>query len=1199
MIGVGVAKSPASSFLPPKSFERDARDRVSDGLRVSASVQSGCGILPQSKVRDRGRTPQLPSRSLFFAVMLRAFAVLSLFAATTFALFAADPPGASHLTPNLADNLDRPLRYRPDGADFVIENGAEFFNRPLYGGNTAFRVDGGDRPEFVLYLPGRGGNLRFAMRTASGTKWLHAAAHIVARYRPGELLYEIRDPLLGNGTTLELAVLAYFNTEGLIARATLRRDAGSDSATPADAAPPQLVWAYGGVNGQRGRRDGDIGTENVPIGEWFQLRPEFCRANTFELTSNGFTLHAKPATIASIASRPTQLTLADAAAWSDAAALLSQNARPDSGAPTVVVGRVPLVAGEPFFLSLQRLPSDALPAEDLETYRAVTADGAAKSAPAPSSSPALAPLFAAGDLPRVLSDAERTARELRQRVEVDTPDPFLNAAVGALNIAADAAWDAPQQAIMHGAIAWRTRLLGWRGPYALDALGWHDRARRHFTYWAGRQNTQPIPDRLPPADESANLARNEAGLHSNGDLSNSHYDMNLVAIDALFRHLQWTGDLAFAAEMWPVIERHLAWERRLFRREFGPEKLPLYEAYAAIWASDDLQYGGGGTAHASAYNYYHNQQAARLARLLGHDPAPYEREAGLVARAMRELLWLPERGSFGEFKDLLGLQRVHPSAALWTFYHTMDSGLPTPLEALRMTGEVDREIPHLPVRGPGVPDGLYVVSTSNWMPYRWSINNVVLPEIVHTALGFWQAGRPDEAWTMTKGALLSAMFLGISPGNVGSMSYLDVYRRESQRDFADGSGVLSRALIEGLFGLHPDALAGELRVAPGFPTDWNRASLRHPDLSLRFERTGATDHYVITQRFARPQALRFRLPARAARVASLAVNGDAADWRLEKNSAGVLELAINSPPGFRHEVLVEWAGEALTTDSLEGGARRPRRAWSPSPASQSDEDVGLHLPRPAALGLAPLSFPADARFECVDLSSSFNDRITQIFKNEYRSPRSPFVSLALPKQGLGGWAGGVHDTAAIDDSGLRAVAAQNGGRLLLPGGIPLATPATPAAKNILFTSQWDNYPHAATAPLSGHARAVVLLVAGSTNPMQSRFENGEIAIAYADGTTARLALENPTNWWPIEQDYFIDDFQFRRPEPLPIRVDLKTGRIRVLDLATFEGRGGVVPGGAATVLMLPLDGTRPLRSLTVSAVANEVVIGLMAATLVR
>jgi len=48
-------------------------------------------------------------------------------------------------------------------------------------------------------------------------------------------------------------------------------------------------------------------------------------------------------------------------------------------------------------------------------------------------------------------------------------------------------------------------------------------------------------------------------------------------------------------------------------------------------------------------------------------------------------------------------------------------------------------------------------------------------------------------------------------------------------------------------------------------------------------------------------------------------------------------------------------------------------------------------------------------------------------------------------------------------------------------------------------------------------------------------------------TTARLALANPETWWPIEQDYFIDDFQFRLNAPLPVRVDLKTGNVRVLD----------------------------------------------------
>jgi hypothetical protein len=236
----------------------------------------------------------------------------------------------------------------------------------------------------------------------------------------------------------------------------------------------------------------------------------------------------------------------------------------------------------------------------------------------------------------------------------------------------------------------------------------------------------------------------------------------------------------------------------------------------------------------------------------------------------------------------------------------------------------------------------------------------------------------------------------------------------------------------------------------------------------------------------------------------------------------------------------------------------------------------------------------------IDLAPYFNDQVSQIFRpGKYRSPRSPFVSLAMPAQGIGAWAGHVHATAEIDDAGLRRVAAANGGTLPLPNGVVFATPHEPSAKNVVFTSQWDNYPRNVTIPLGGQARRVWLLMAGSTHHMQSQFDNGEVVVQYQDGSQQRLALRNPTNWWPIDQDYFIDDFQFRRPGAIPPRVDLATGRIRLLDPETFEGRGGKVPGGAATVLDLALAPDKALRSLTVRALANDVVIGLMAATLER
>lgn len=1073
-------------------------------------------------------------------------------------------PAAQKLWPNLRDNIERPLRYTPDGEDFVIVNGNEFFNRPLYGGNTAFRVDAGDRPEFVLYLPGRGGNLRLGLRTAAEAKWLHDAATIEARYRPGGMRYTIRDPLLGAGT-LHLVAYATATADGLIVRAEFA--GGPSSRTTA---PVELIWAYGGVNGQRGRRDGDIGTETVPISEWFRLQPEFCAGNRIDTGDGTFTLTAKlprdqTATIRGLVPAGAQLRVGDAVLWDDPASLLTAvNLRaPDQ---PVVTGRVALATGTPLFLSIQR--ADPAPATELDTYRAVTA-GAPDETGGAATSPQSGALTPA-DLPALFTATEAHFAALRGQLKAVTPDPYINAAVGALNVAADAVWDEPQGAVMHGAIAWRSKLLGWRGPYAMDALGWHDRARRHLAYWATRQNTDPIPGKLPPPEPETNLARSEKALHSNGDISASHYDMNLVYIDALFRHLLWTGDLAFAREVWPVIERHLAWERRLFRREFevNGEKLPLYEAYAAIWASDDLQYHGGGTAHASAYNHWHNRMAARLASLLGHDPAPYEREAGLIARGMRELLWTGTH--FAEFKDLLGRQLVHPSAGLWTFYHTMDGGIPTPTEAATMAWNLP---PVIPVRGPGVPaDRRYAVHAStDWLPYTWSLNNVVMGENIHTALGLWQAGKVEEAFTLTKSALLASMFMGICPGNVGSMNTLDVYRRESQRDFADGNGVTSRAIVEGLFGVRPDALAGELTVAPGWPAEWTQARLEHPRVGLDYRVEAREEHFTIKTRFGTPQKLTLLVRARGA-SARVLVNGVASE--AEVKTGYDPRLLVSLPPLDSFDIMIRWQGE-------------------PPVPTPSGPPVG---------GMAPLhgSVADGAVPDTVPLSPHFNDRVTEIFKpGKYVSPRSPFVSLAIPSQGIGAWAGHVNATAEIDDTGLRAASAAGGGRITLPNGVPFATPGPGDTPNILFVSQWDNYPDEATVPLSGRARQLHLLMAGSTNAMQSRLDNGEVVVTYADGTTARLALRNPDTWWPIEQDYFIDDYQFRVDAPLPTRVNLKTGEVRVLDHQTFKGKGGVVPGGAATVLALALDPDKELRSLTVRALANEVVIGLMAATLVR
>ncbi|HEY1227436.1 MAG TPA: hypothetical protein VGF26_08945, partial [Ramlibacter sp.] len=597
----------------------------------------------------------------------------------------------------------------------------------------------------------------------------------------------------------------------------------------------------------------------------------------------------------------------------------------------------------------------------------------------------------------------------------------------------------------------------------------------------------------------------------------------------------------------------------------------LYDAYAAIWASDDLYYNGGGVAHTSAYNAWQNEMAAKIARLIGKDPAPYQAEANAIRRGMREQLWMPARGAFAEYRDLLGTQSLHPSYALWTFYQTIDSGVPTPFEAARMAADLDHHLRAIPVRGPGVPaDRPYrVLPSSDWMPYSWSINNVVMDENLHTALAYWEAGRPETAYELAKGALLASLYMGISPGNIGTMNYLDAYRREAQRDFADGSGVMARALVEGLFGVRPDALAGVLAIRPGLPRDWDHASLDHPDLNLAYKRDGLRERWTVAQHGARFDRLVLDLPARHAMVEGVRVNGKPVKWAADSEAVGTPRLHLDLPFAHQADIEITWRGAAIGADaaditdaSAHPGFRMLRegdfRWWQLAPDRQGGAAPSCKLEGPDWTTGTPI------RSRQVDLQPWFNDRVSAIFKpGKYLSPRASKVTLALPSQGIGAWAGHVDELPVIDDAGLRAL----GGTLSLPNGLGFATPAAAAAPNVIFTSRWDNYPREVTLPLDGQARRAFLLMAGSTNFMQSRVDNGEVVVTYTDGTQARTALRNPDNWWPIEQDYFVDDFQFPLCGRLPVRVDLKTARVHVPDPATFKGAGrGHIDGGAASVL---------------------------------
>ena len=247
------------------------------------------------------------------------------------------------------------------------------------------------------------------------------------------------------------------------------------------------------------------------------------------------------------------------------------------------------------------------------------------------------------------------------------------------------------------------------------------------------------------------------------------------------------------------------------------------------------------------------------------------------------------------------------------------------------------------------------------------------------------------------------------------------------------------------------------------------------------------------------------------------------------------------------------------------------------------------------------------KLEPVSLAGYVNDSLTNLFQPRYFSPRPERTTLQIPVQGIGEWC---HPKATfeLNDSALRVAET-----LETSVGVPFLTPVK--GHNVVFTTLWDNFPSVNTIPLQGKANRIYLMMAGSTNAMQSQIENGVVRVAYTDGSADSLLLINPESWIPIEQDFYDDGLAFRLKAKRPYRLHLKTGLVsrtlsaelgrdaqdaaHSVDLNSTGIFGNVLEGGAATLYDLPLDDKKELKHLQVEALSNDVVIGLLGVTLQR
>lgn len=1027
--------------------------------------------------------------------------------------------------------------YQPVRSGIEIRDGSRGFNRPLYSSvERPWRLIAlaGDRPEFMLMRISATKSMtklaNIKLGLADGP-WLDAVTPVLARHDRGLQDYRVGETSDG----IEIAAVRARAFDGLLLRVKNRRDRSAP-----------LVLAIGGM-GPKSNYD------QYPAGAMF--KPAECRSNQPTFADNTLAFSGRGGTLMATGSVPLRFMTADPTAVAKGPkALLDAPLEKDVVA--ALTADWPK-GGELYFV----LSLDAADSTGVAAFRA--------------------------DPAKVFAEAVEDNRKLASTIEIDTPDPYLNAALPSAVLGFDAAWSAPT--FRHGAIAWHDSFAGWRSTYAGTTCGWSDRVQSHMHEFYTRQSAE---GRIP-----STLANDRI------------YNMGEVLVDQALYDYEWTGNLdPLRNGGFDAIARHLAWGEKHVKTPDG-----LYENFLNAWNTDYKWCNGGGGTIASTYYWRANKTMAEIAVRLGKDASLFKQRTAEISAAMKARLWSEHVGVYGEYRDSIGLKLLHESPDLSSIYTPIDLGFSDPFESYRMLRFGLRRFETIK----DLPRGGELIYASEWLPDHYSSRGIYTTEIINTLLALYMTGQAEAAEPLRR-AIDGSFYAGPGMGCTGySLNPDGSFRPHT--DFTDMTSMYVRNVVEGLFGVRMNAPDGRVTLQPCFPADWDKASIRCPAVAYRYTWDGVAETMAIET----PQqlSLTVRLRARRAGIAGVSVNGKAAEYVIEPG-VGCSWIIVSAPPGDVTQVQVNYGKEELPQATFDNTGtpgqpftirvdrgriaqvRQSRDAVDQ--ASIADDGKSCIIPLPPAAGgptffvlvnhrntqtwipvevdVRPLeadagnpSAAADLklRAETLDLSRFRNQRLVDLHRNEYGPRIKPFywadkegLRTVLPN-GRSWWERHSKHVVRTDTSVLAAAA----GRFVTDNGIPFDIPAT--GPDSVFTTRYENFPNRVEIPVGKRGRKVCVLLAASLTIAQSRMENARITVTLGDGTQRVLALRNPET---------IDDW-------------LGSGKGNPYVLS---GRAQPLGKGTHAVLQeIDLGQDQAIDSLTLETFTEETLVGILGITVLQ
>jgi len=899
----------------------------------------------------------------------------------------------------------------------VRHNGIYYNNRPLYAGQNSpewpfYWVFTGDQP-FIRFggNPWMDGSFMPGFQRADGSsKWLKNFSTRDFRYLGGHSEWVLSDKDFP-GVTVRMHTVVLAEGEGMAVQFKIEGAGAAD----------KLVWLLGAAYRKEWVNLYDANAVDTAHVRNEGFLPEQAEGNKVEVKEGIIRIdppagerHRHTLTACSATS---EIRVADANQWQTPAALLAST----GGSRPVAFGITPIRGDKPITIVTRSLDSSDKNAKNPEPERE----------------------FAAG-LARV--------KKLNKQVVSHTPDPRFDFMVKASIMPADGLWN--YSGFRHGCIsAFPIPLLGWRSPWVGTAYGWHDRvytaAKNFFASQVTKESYKDHPELAKLIDNNQELDRYDGTLshpakdprfHSKGRLipnqNSTMYDMQSQFIDSVVEDWRFTADPEMEKLLRPALELHLGYIQRCF----DPDEDGTYESLPNTFLTDSVWFSGGGTPEESGFAWRGHLAARDMAKRAG-DQKMVEHHEKMLARIREGFfakLWHQPGGHPGAYHEYGGDQRLHTDAWMPGIAVALDSpGLMTREQmatTLRFTERAwERE------KRPG---GGVRVYPSNWVPTLWSNRSKSPGDEHHLALGYCFAGLPEGAMEIMNGHISEMAFESPVPGSLG------VPYASCGTDFGDCVAGFTRAVVSGVFGYRPDRPNDLVTIAPQFPASWDHASFEHPAFNLDYKREGKKEKLKVE--LSEASAMECEIPFRGTGIKSLTLNGKKVKGTVKpgfgrsicvvrtpvtKKAEIVLEVDETVPVSVAQEIEVDSGAEIeLSADNAritevrdaQGLLIDPKISDGKVKATVSGNAGQRRLLALVETGEAPQwrifdlnirdrkaeafaaeknlrQAPPDAKWTGIDLASVFNGRVSEIYRQDYVSPRPDTVSTCIAIDGHGVW----------------------------------------------------------------------------------------------------------------------------------------------------------------------------------------------------